>query len=127
MYRGTQADYICHQIQSAKIGQDVLSNVEYCVNRINDDWYDQSFITLSGQYLASKLPHDVSLLHIIFKLCVEIVEETNQGTLDDISVTQCDQKGKDEIWFKVKYRSKYTFAQCRYYIKTNRLEIHVGY
>ena len=69
----------------------------------------------------------LELLHTIYVICTKIVQQTGQGTCEDIMVSKCEQHGENELWFVVKYQHKYTFAQCRYFKANNRLEIHIGY
>lgn len=127
MYKGPTADYHCYLIEREKIGSNVLNNIEYKVDWVNDDWYEHSFITVAGEVSMSKRPTEVELLHTIYVICTKIVQQTGQGTCEDIMVSKCEQHGENELWFVVKYQHKYTFAQCRYFKANNRLEIHIVY
>lgn len=126
MYRGMQADYICYQLEKANLGQEYLTDVVYDVGCIWDDWYNLSYVTLSG-YLQKENPNISDIIAAINDISGKAIHIAHQRDPEEVGVVLNDKRSVNQLWFKVIFGGRYVFAQCRFHTSTNYLEIAFGY
>lgn len=126
MYRGTQADYMCYRLEKAKTGQELLEDVSYDVECVWDDWYNLSYVVVSG-YPNNSHASINDLMTLIADISGEVIKIAHDKDPGEISVVLSKEQSSDQLWFKVLFNKHYVFAQCKFHPNTNYLELLFGY
>lgn len=87
---------------------------------------DCSYIVVSG-FAYNEYPSISEVVSTITDICEEAVYVMHRQDPGEITIVLCDNRSADQLWFKVLFDDRCVFAQCRFHIVTNYLEVALGY
>lgn len=106
---------IVEMFDCAKINVDCIANCPDC-----------SYIVVSG-FINNEYPSLSEVMATITDICGEATYIMHDQDPGEITIVLCDNHSADQLWFKVLFEDRCVFAQCKFHIITNCLEIALGY